>query len=158
MNHHFARIVLLIPLLWLIGLSTVFAGSKARQAAAYNKAGATDYYGTPIAKLGTPGKTVEVYMVSASEQSQWTYVVVTNDADEGTLQRYGDDQTVGRVLRGLSKDLHVASKDRSALRCPAAETWGFENTSGHVSFCNHTADATRIEQAISLLELAPTTN
>lgn len=154
-----ARVVLLIPLLWLWVASWAFAGSKARAVYARtttNGSGSLpDYYGAPVAKLGTPEKNVEVFMVSAPERSQWTYVVVMSEGDN-IEQRYGDEQTVGQLLHGLSKDLHVAMRNKNTLRCPASSSWAFESPTGHVSYCSRTADATRIERAISLLELAPT--
>lgn len=140
-----SRLVLLIPLLWLLTSASVWSSQK-------KKLRHREMSNKPVATLGTPEASIEVFRLTSTENPKWTYMIVRSDED-GTHRAYGDEQTVGRLLENLSGELRTNSG--FAGRCPAASGWRFESAFVKSSYCTLTPEAQNIERAVQLLETAP---
>ncbi|MBI3557323.1 MAG: hypothetical protein HY074_13750 [Deltaproteobacteria bacterium] len=145
------RIVLILPLIWALSLSLALASPKAPKKKGKKNPPVTQQldWGAPVAEIGTPEKSIQIYRLTPHEHPEWTYMVVMLDED-GSHLSYGEENTVGLLMETLRDDLKLAAG--TAGRCPSAAGWRFESKSLRVSYCNENQDTRRIERAVGLLE------
>lgn len=154
MTSPLTRIVLILPLIWVLSVSVALGASNGKVKKRKRIPPVADQnWGSPVAELGTPDKNIQVFRLTQNEQPEWTYMVVRVDED-GSHLSYGTENTVGLVLEGLNGDLKPAAG--TSGRCPAAAGWRFESKAVRVSYCSESGDTRRIERAVGMLEIAST--
>ena len=151
MTSPLTRIVLILPLIWLLAASVALAAPGTKQKKRKKVPPVVEMnWGAPVAELGTPEKSIQVFRLTSNEQPEWTYMVVRVDED-GSHLSYGTENTVGLLLEGLSGELKTTAG--TSGRCPAAAGWRFESKSVRVSYCSESGDTRRIERAAGMLEI-----
>lgn len=146
-SHNLIRVVIcVLPLVWILMSGVVFGDTESRS----RRTSLGSDFGSPIAKLGTPDKSVEIFRLSAAERSEWSYLVVSS-SEEGTRRAYGDEASVGKVLESLREEFRW--RRDLASRCPSALGWRFEQGATRARFCAMSIDSKKIERAVELLDL-----